>query len=185
MHCHQCHYEVAQFRCGDCGLIAVCSVECGAKHAEADHDTNSVANEIVPGVWISGVEPLRDPKFMTKIRAVVTAFPIGRVDEAELDRLLEGKSRMRAPIEDMPDVDIENYFEPTAEFISRHIAQGHNVLVHCFKGLSRSVSLVIYYMVTRLGFRSVDLALQHIKKIRPEVHPNWGFLRKLHQITKT
>lgn len=183
MLCGQCLAETANYRCTVCGLVTVCSIACGTKHDLLSHDVSAIANEIVPGVWISGVEALKDKRFMGKISAVVTAFPIDRVDEVELSRLLEGKSRLRVPIEDEKDAEIENYFESTAEFISRHVMQGHNVLVHCFKGLSRSVSLVIYYMVTRLGFSSVDLALSHIQKVRPEVHPNSGFLRKLHAAT--
>lgn len=185
MLCCECLAETASYRCAVCGLVTVCSVACGTKHDLLSHDVSAVANEVAPGVWISGVEALKDKRFMSKISAVVTAFPMGRVDETELSRLLEGKSTLRVAIEDTKDAEIENYFESTAEFISRHVAQGHNVLVHCFKGLSRSVSLVIYYMVTRLGYRSVDVALSHIKKVRPSVHPNPGFLQKLHAATKT
>jgi len=52
------------------------------------------------------------------------------------------------------------------EFIAKHVNSGRNVLVHCFAGISRSVSAVIAYMIKELGF-TCSSALSHLSKRRP------------------
>lgn len=49
-----------------------------------------------------------------------------------------------------------------------------NILIHCNEGQSRSVSVIIYYLMTtyKIGF---DLSLGLIKKIKPDVKPNPAF----------
>jgi len=56
-----------------------------------------------------------------------------------------------------------------------------NVLVHCNEGQSRSVSVIIYYMITRYGC-SFDESLAFIKNIKTDVHPNSSFEKKLRTI---
>jgi len=56
-----------------------------------------------------------------------------------------------------------------------------NVLVHCNEGQSRSVSVIIYYMMTRHGY-SFDAALAHIRNIKSDARPNSAFERVLRTI---
>ena len=49
-----------------------------------------------------------------------------------------------------------------------------NVLIHCNEGQSRSVSVIIYYMIAYRNFTYVD-ALAHIKSIKPDANPNSAF----------
>jgi len=63
-------------------------------------------------------------------------------------------------------------------------------LVHCAKGASRSVSVVIAYLMSRHSdrFKSFDEALSHIRTVRPQASPNIGFaleLRKFEREVKT
>jgi len=51
-------------------------------------------------------------------------------------------------------------------------------LVHCAKGESRSVSIVVAYLMVSFPDRfnsSFDKALNHVKKIYPRAQPNIGF----------
>ena len=50
-------------------------------------------------------------------------------------------------------------------------------LVHCAKGASRSVSVVMAYLLSRhsVRFKSFDEALRHIRTVRPQAAPNIGF----------
>jgi len=53
------------------------------------------------------------------------------------------------------------------------------VLVHCVMGISRSTTVVCaYLMMTRK--MSPTSALAFVKKRRPQVHPNYGFMRQLY-----
>ncbi len=56
-----------------------------------------------------------------------------------------------------------------------------NVLIHCNEGQSRSVSVIIYYMITRRNY-TYDDALNHIKSIKPDAKPNNAFAEILRNI---
>lgn len=77
-------------------------------------------------------------------------------------------------------------FQPCAEFIEAALrVPGNRVFVHCKVGTSRSVSIVLFYMISKRGYSLRD-ALRHIMGQRalnpngaPYTHPNAGFIRKL------
>lgn len=50
----------------------------------------------------------------------------------------------------------------------------NRVLVHCAAGISRSASVVIYYIMKQRRW-SFAQTLRHVKNLRPQVMPNPGF----------
>ncbi|KAL3792076.1 hypothetical protein ACHAW5_008246 [Stephanodiscus triporus] len=54
-------------------------------------------------------------------------------------------------------------------------------LVHCAKGVSRSVSVIVAYLLSRHSdrFHTFDEALQHVRTVRPQAMPNVGFAMEL------
>jgi atypical dual specificity phosphatase len=52
------------------------------------------------------------------------------------------------------------------------------VLVHCIAGVSRSVSLIIMYMISNYKICLLT-AYNHIKSLRGFIHPNDGFKAQL------
>ena len=54
-------------------------------------------------------------------------------------------------------------------------------LVHCAKGVSRSVSVIVAYLLSRHSdrFHTFDVALQHVRTVRPQAMPNVGFAMEL------
>jgi hypothetical protein len=81
-------------------------------------------------------------------------------------------------LDDVPDENITRIFKVSAQFIGQALDNGGVVLVHCWAGVSRSVTVVIYYLVTTLGI-SVKEALEGIRKRRPIANPNRGFIQQL------
>ncbi|KAL9185224.1 hypothetical protein ACHAXT_003001 [Thalassiosira profunda] len=59
-------------------------------------------------------------------------------------------------------------------------------LVHCARGASRSVSVVIAYLLSRHPdrFKTVDDALALVRTVRPQAQPNIGFVLSLRQFEK-
>jgi protein-tyrosine phosphatase len=53
-----------------------------------------------------------------------------------------------------------------------------SVLVHCKKGISRSSSTVIAYVMKEYGW-PLERALQHVKDKRNCITPNSGFMEQL------
>lgn len=68
-----------------------------------------------------------------------------------------------------------------AQKLNEWILSGNRVMVHCFAGISRSVSVVITYFMVYKGW-SFDVAYSHLKQRRyqTKIHP--GFIPILKEI---
>jgi protein-tyrosine phosphatase len=72
--------------------------------------------------------------------------------------------------------NISQYFNVFVDIINR--AKDKNILVHCMNGVSRSVSLVLYYLMT--NGMTLSEALMYVKSKRKQyVRPNVGFFKQL------
>lgn len=81
------------------------------------------------------------------------------------------------PICDIPDE--ADKLIPICERISQIIDRCKQpTLVHCSQGVSRSPSAVIYYIMRRFRY-NFDEAYSYVKKLRPCVCPNDGFVEAL------
>lgn len=94
---------------------------------------------------------------------------------------------LRLQLADSKEADLESKFESVFGFIQRHVDEGHNVLVHCIAGLSRSVTVVRDFIqrievkegrVTMTGTaterylrmtKSRDATFQRLKMMRPGI----------------
>lgn len=84
---------------------------------------------------------------------------------------------LRVPIFDNIGENITVHLDSTFKFIEEGKHYG-NVLVHCHKGVSRSASFVIAYLMRKNEF-SFDEALTFVQSVRPMVQPNEAFLKQL------
>ena len=72
----------------------------------------------------------------------------------------------------------------TSSFIAAALGAGQSVFVHCKVGTSRSVSLVLHFLMEHRGM-SLRAALLHVMAQRsvnphaPYTHPNRGFMKTL------
>ena len=67
---------------------------------------------------------------------------------------------------------------PSIYYIMTNIPKDENILVHCNIGMSRSASVVIYYIMKTQNLKYDD-ALKFVKGRRPIVKPNVGFSKIL------
>ena len=81
-------------------------------------------------------------------------------------------------LNDMPFFKITPHLERATSFINKAQINNGIILVHCQLGISRSTSCVIAYMIKYMGYTAMS-ALNFIKKKRPQVMPNFGFLQQL------
>ncbi|KAA0715498.1 Dual specificity protein phosphatase 19 [Triplophysa tibetana] len=79
---------------------------------------------------------------------------------------------------DLPDTDIISYVQECAQFIDQAKAEKGVVLVHCNSGVSRSVSVVIGYLMLREK-QAFDDAFARVKSARSVSCPNPGFMEQL------
>ncbi|XP_048585365.1 dual specificity protein phosphatase 1 isoform X2 [Nematostella vectensis] len=89
------------------------------------------------------------------------------------------------PVDDTYNADIGVWFEEAAGFIDSVKASGGRVLVHCQAGISRSATICLAYLISRLNFR-LDEAYEYVKKRRSVISPNFNFMGQLlHYETQT
>jgi len=95
-------------------------------------------------------------------------------------------------LDDTPTENIDNYFDNTFSFIDDLVKKDQNVLVHCRAGISRSATIVLNYLIRKLyetTFQknekitepktAVDISLIYVRNFRPQINPNYGFLKQL------
>lgn len=79
---------------------------------------------------------------------------------------------------DTPMYQIIDIFDECCEYIHSAVISGGCVLVHCNAGVSRSVSIVIAYLMKHYGM-SFDEAFNFVKSKRSFIRPNVGFVEQL------
>ncbi|CAD8055049.1 unnamed protein product [Paramecium sonneborni] len=106
-----------------------------------------------------------------RIGAVLSAVWIGDFKpDANLKHLI-------IEADDCSSYDMSQHFEKAINFINENL-QTTNVLVHCAAGISRSVCLIIAYMIKQHGMKPQEALIQ-IRKTRPWAGPNQGFQEQL------
>ncbi|XAR54634.1 Phosphoprotein phosphatase [Bertholletia excelsa] len=87
-------------------------------------------------------------------------------------------------IPDREDTNISLYFEEAFNFIDEAKTTGGGALVHCFVGRSRSVTIVVAYLMKKHGM-SLSQALEHVRNKRPIASPNSGFMLQLQNFERS
>lgn len=105
---------------------------------------------------------------------------------------------LRIPVRDLPSVRISDYFWDANLFIDNAInveCKGHNcnnnrkqniknkVLVHCQRGISRSASIIIAYLMYKHKY-SYEYSFKFVKERRICIEPNEGFREQLKKYEK-
>uniref|UniRef100_A0A3Q2YGJ5 Dual specificity phosphatase 22b n=1 Tax=Hippocampus comes TaxID=109280 RepID=A0A3Q2YGJ5_HIPCM len=85
---------------------------------------------------------------------------------------------------DLPTENLTQHFKQSIMFMHESRLKGEGCLVHCLAGVSRSVTLVVAYImtVTGLGWKE---ALAAVRVVRPSAGPNLGFQRQLQEFETT
>ncbi|EOA31511.1 hypothetical protein CARUB_v10014699mg [Capsella rubella] len=85
---------------------------------------------------------------------------------------------------DREETDLTVYFDECFSFIDQAIQSGGGVLVHCFMGMSRSVTIVVAYLMKKHGM-GFSKAMELVKSRRPQALPNFGFISQLQKFEKS
>jgi len=85
-------------------------------------------------------------------------------------------------VQDLP-AQVLNFNNLCLEAIHSALLRGHNVLVHCQAGISRSVSVCMAYLII-FQEKSFSDALRLMRRQRPISSPNVGFLHQLFTLSE-
>jgi protein-tyrosine phosphatase len=133
-------------------------------------------------LWLGGITALNELD-AHNIDAVLTV--IQRNDRNDPAWLTQRVGTKRAWVwlshHDDPSEDMSMDFERATDFIELHLSKGHNVLVHCHAGMSRSATMVAAYLLRfhAAKFPTPQSAIEWLQQKRAIVDPNPGFRRQL------
>lgn len=132
-------------------------------------------DKILPHLYLGDIEVAMDESLLRELH-IQWILNLSNEDSYQTYESIEYK---HIPIQDSKDVDISKYFDECNDFIEYARNRGENVLVHCMSGVSRSVTIIINYLMKE-GFRLRD-AYMYVKTIRTRQYtcPNIGFFKQL------
>ncbi|XP_071093909.1 uncharacterized protein [Haliotis cracherodii] len=97
----------------------------------------------------------------------------------EIDNFFPGQLKyMNIRLYDVEESQLMPHWEKTYRFISKAKKSGSKVLVHCKRGISRSASTVIAYLMKENKW-SLDDTYEYVHERRNVVRPNDGFMEQL------
>jgi len=82
------------------------------------------------------------------------------------------------PIDDGVGASIDMYLDLIADSIHNHLSNQKKIYVHCVHGRSRSVSILIYYLM-KYDNMTFDQAHTYLISIRPIILPNTNFVDEI------
>ncbi|KAF8155595.1 hypothetical protein B0H34DRAFT_659598 [Crassisporium funariophilum] len=136
-------------------------------------------DEIIPGLWVGDFPSAMNVGNLKAhgIYSILSAMR-GRVS------IHETFIRHQIQLDDTEDADILMHFLPSIQFIQAELAKGRGVLVHCQAGISRSSTIVAAYLMYSKQL-DPETALELLRKARPSIEPNQGFLQQLEVFHKS
>ena len=149
-------------------------------------------SQILPNLYLGSLKVAQDSKFLSKhkIRHILACgqftyppFP---------PKLIKRKREL--PMKDNNIQPMMYFFWEAYDFIETAILQNENVLVHCLKGMSRSASIVVSYLLIS-SYKgtgtfndnpapSVTDALKYVQQRHATALPNKHFMNYLKRLVK-
>ncbi|KAF8650655.1 hypothetical protein AX16_005135 [Volvariella volvacea WC 439] len=138
-------------------------------------------SEIIPQIYISDLSFAESASSLTahKITHILSVLP-DTIYTPPPSLLPAQPKRLQIKVEDSPFAELAVHLPQTTQWIAQAVESGPDarVLVHCAEGISRSVSVVAAFLMTRFGW-SPSEALGFVKSKRRVADPNFGFVEQL------
>lgn len=150
------------------------------------HDALDTVSLVAPNIFITNWESSNNPNVLKKydIKGVITVERTNKPNDIVLFMRKNYIKFLQFKLDDIPSEPIQQYLDIAATFIDSIVSKGENVLVHCAAGISRSASIIVYYLARKLvrtGVNPIDavnLIIDEIRRLRP-INPNPGFIKQI------
>jgi hypothetical protein len=167
----------------------------GESAVSEDASDESAIHMIVKDLYVSGISGASE---LWKIKALSIRHIINCSDKANIFDVKcsvgdgggggsggdNGVGRrfkyMRIVVDDIPHdaSKLAAHFDSVSDFIHETLGKGEAILVHCTQGASRSVSLILAYLMKYCDL-TLTTALELVRRKRQCGNPNVGFIAKL------
>ncbi len=91
---------------------------------------------------------------------------------------LDGFLYKQIAVEDKLDVDMMQHLPGAFQFIENARLSGEKVLVHCHAGMSRSVTIILAYLMKYYN-HTLESAHEFVKQRKSNISPNFAFMGQL------
>lgn len=136
-------------------------------------------NEILPNQLYLGPALQNQKEELQKDAPLVTH--IANITQQEPSPFPDVFKYLRISILNQETVRIYEHFDDFIKFIDEALSEGGAVYVHCARGVSRSASFVIAYLIRRKGM-TLKEAFEFVKQRRSAISPNPGFMKQLMEL---
>lgn len=134
-----------------------------------DLKPDNIPANIIPGLHI-GSQDCADESIAEKYK-ITHILSIGVDSFTNLDKKF-------VPCLDLPETCIDEVLREACAYIGGAHGNKGSVLVHCNAGVSRSAMVVIGYLILEKKY-SFQEAYALVKRKRPSIQPNAGFIKQL------
>ncbi|XP_076010640.1 dual specificity protein phosphatase 22-B-like [Genypterus blacodes] len=132
-------------------------------------------NKVLPDLYLGNLKDARDRELLAR-NNITHILSIHDTPSP----VLEDLTYLCIQAADNCKQNLTQHFRDSFTFIHESRMKGEGCLVHCVAGVSRSVTLVVAYIMTVTGRGWVE-SLAAVRAARPCAGPNLGFLRQLEE----
>ena len=127
-------------------------------------------SKVLDDLWLGNIYSAEDKNFLddNNIKTIINLSSFDVKHPKDFDVL-------DINIKDDPEEDISLYFNLCYDFIEN---KKTNILVHCYAGVSRSATVVLYYLMRKYDISLHD-AMKFLTQKRSFIRPNPGFMVNL------
>lgn len=118
--------------------------------------------EIVPGLYLSNYQDV-----INKVKPNTKIFVMNCSKDLPMMRSAYGGTRLWVDDHPTSEATMTANLPLMVRYIEDQLAQGHDVVVHCFAGQQRSATVVAAYLMKTKGF-TPDQAIEFIKSKKPD-----------------
>jgi len=130
------------------------------------------------GLYLGSLEAATDVILLESnaISHIVTcdSVPLPRKITSMMPRI----AMLHLQVTDLPQEDLLSHFTGSNAFIQEGLAKDGAVLVHCYRGRSRSATVVVAFLMQKHGY-SAERALAKVRSKREIIQPHDSFLAQL------
>ncbi|XP_068605130.1 dual specificity protein phosphatase 22-B [Brachionichthys hirsutus] len=136
-------------------------------------------NKVLPDLYLGNIRDARDREQLARnnITHILSIYDSASPSLQEMTYLCISAA-------DIPTQDLTKHFKKSITFMHESRLKREGCLVHCLAGVSRSVTLVVAYIMTATGL-GWEEALAAVKVVRPCAGPNLGFQQQLQDFQDT
>lgn len=160
------------------GGFLLLDVELGTTASLADTAlATGVLPEIIPGLHIGSYKEVCDAD-VARERGIAAFLCVAEGIEEPFPAHARDARCAHLPLEDNASTELADHIATVFDFLDAATLNDEPAVVYCRKGMSRSVSFVVAYVMRELKV-PLEAALEHVRKVYPRADPNFAFVTQL------